>query len=546
MKRFKFIAIIMILATFLFGGMFSAKADTTNPNTFVTHKDDRVILDYIKYKTVSEQDDDYRLYAKKASNGTFVYCIDLSKHYDGGLTYTKSGTVDEGIEYILKHKPNTGDANMDFYITQMAIYFYQDWLHNDNYNLEEPFKKLIKTGATVEGTHLDATTIKACKGIYNLWLDAVHYRNGYIAQNGYINITSDTVTFTEKDGYFESSKIYLKYGNLSSDFRKSIDGATPNTRILRDTTDGGWVVRVPVTDIPEGKKVTFTMTWAADWVDESAHYYFADNNHQRLVYDQIQTETKEVSAKLTLTVKNFIENYEVKISKTDVTQQYEIPGATLVVKDANGNEVEKWVSTNETHKFILAEGEYSLTETIAPDGYRLSTTTIYFKLDANGKLYAKVNGNYVSVDKINMINELKDVTSIAKKDASTDKYLAGAVLVVKDANGNIVQEFTSNDSVYQLILQPGDYTLEEKTAPKGYVLSKEVVSFRVLVNGALQVKNSNGVYEDNVMVVFYNTPEKKEVVPVPSTGNSGMILTIAGITLLIAGVVYVRKTTKEC
>ena len=145
-----------------------------------------------------------------------------------------------------------------------------------------------------------------------------------------------------------------------------------------------------------------------------------------------------------------------------------------------------------------------------------------------------------------MINELKDVTSIAKKDKVTDKYLPGAVLVVKDSQGNVVKEFTSNDSVYQLILQPGEYTLEEKAAPSGYILSKEVVSFKVLVNGALQVKNSNGVYEDSVMVVFYNTPEKKETVPVPNTGVSGMLLTIAGITLLVSGVVYVIKTTKEC
>ena len=546
MKRFKFVTIMMILAAFLFGGMFTAKADTTLPNTFVTHKDDRVVLNYIKYKTTDGGNDDYALFAKKTTDGTFVYCIELSKHYDGNLTYTKTGKMDEGIEYILKHKPNTGDANKDFYITQMAIYFYQDWINGNDDNLDVAFKKLIVAGAKLEDADLDATTIQVSKAIYNLWLDAKHYRETLKEKNGYINITTDKVTFTQKDGYFESSKIYVKSGNLSGDITKTMINATPNTRILRDTEDGGYVVRIPVTDIPEGMKTTFTLRWAGQWVDESAWYYFANNDHQKLLYDKIQTETKDVKAEITLTVKNYIENYEVKISKTDVTQQYEIPGATLVVKDANGKVVEQWVSTNETHKFILAEGEYSLTETIAPDGYRLSTTTIYFKLDENGKLYAKVNGNYVPVEKINMINELKDVTSIAKKDKVTDKYIAGAILVVKDANGNVVQEFTSNDSVYQLILQPGDYTLEEKAAPSGYILSNEVVSFRVLVNGALQVKNSNGVYEDSVMVVFYNTPESEEVIVVPSTGKSGLIATVLGLTLLVSGVVYVRKTTKEC
>ena len=548
MKRFRFATIMMILAIFLFGGMpfITAHAETILPNTFVTHKDDRVKLNFIKYKTESGKDDDYALYAKKTTDGTYVYCIDLTKYYDGGLTYTKKGTMDEGIEYILKHKPNTGDAGKDFYITQMAVYFYQDWLHNDNYNLQEPFKKLIVTAAKVEDTNLDATTKAVSKAIYNLWLDAVHYRESYVDKSGYVNVKTNAVTFKEENGYFVSSKIYVDYGNLKGDIKKTMINATANTRILRDTADGGYVVKIPVSDVPEGYKVTFTLKWEGDYDNEDAYYYYANDSHQRLLYDKIEVTNKHVQATIQLTVKHFVENYPVKISKTDVTQSKEVPGATLVLKDENGSVVESWVSTSEAHKITLTEGEYSLTETIAPDGYKLSTTTIYFKLDGNGKVYSKVNGEYVLVDKINMINELKDVTSIVKKDRVTDKYLAGAVLVIKDSNGNVVQEFTSTDSIYQLVLQPGDYTLVEKAAPSGYILSNEVVSFRVLVNGNLQVKNSNGVYEDSVMVVYYNSPEKKEEVPVPSTGKSGMILTIAGITLLIAGVVYVKKTTKEC
>ena len=143
-----------------------------------------------------------------------------------------------------------------------------------------------------------------------------------------------------------------------------------------------------------------------------------------------------------------------------------------------------------------------------------------------------------------MINELKDVTSFVKKDKVTKKYVAGATLVIKDSKGNVVKQFVSENTVYQLVLQPGDYTIEEIAAPKGYILSKETLEFRVLVNGSLQVKNSNGVYEDSVMVVFYNSPEQP--VPVPPTGASGMLLTIAGITLLISGVGYAIKTTKEC
>ena len=549
MKRFKFSTIMMILAIFLFGGIpfTTAHADTILPNTVTTHKDDRVIYNFIDYKTISGGKDDYRLYAKKDSNGNYMYCIDLKKHYDGGVKYTKTGKMDPGIVYILNHKKsNHGYEGLDYYTTQMAVYWYEDWLVNDNHNLAEPFKKYIKTAATIKNADVSAMARLASTDIYNLWLDAVHYRETYTEKNGYINVLTNVVTFTEQDGYFVSSKIYIKSGNLNGDMKKTISNKIDGMKILRDDQDGGYVIKVPVSSIPEGKKATFTLTWSGSYITQDAYYYYANNEHQRLLYDKLEEKSHDVKASIQLTVKNFTEKYNVDISKTDVTQTKEIPGATLVLKDAAGNKIEEWVSTSTAHRFSLNSGEYSLTETIAPEGYKLSTTTIYFMLDENGKLFEKVNGQYVQVDKINMINELKDMIAIAKKDKNTGAYLAGATLVIKDANGNVVKEFVSDGSVYQLTLNAGEYTLVEKAAPSGYILSNEVVSFRVLENGNLQVKNSNGVYEDSVMVVYYNSPEKKEDVPVPSTGKSGMIITIAGITLLIAGVVYAIKTTKEC
>ena len=541
MRRFKFVAIIALIVACLFGGL-KAKADTILPGTFVTDDSGRIHLDYIKYTDDHGNNDTYSLYYKYAKDGTTVYCIELPKKYIGGMTYTKTGTMDVGINYILKNKPNTGDKYKDFYITQMAVYFYQDWINGNDNNLQEPFKKLIVAGAKLETDQLDDETKDICKKIYNLYIGATHYRNNTKYVDGYIDIKNDSVTFTEQDGYFVSSKIYVE-SNIDK-LNKTMVNATPNTKIYRDTDDKAYVVKIPVTDIPEGMKVTFSLRWEGDYDKEVAYYYYANDTHQKLVYDKLEQTTNHVQANIELTVKNFIESYSVKISKTDVTQTKEVPGATLELKDAKGNLVETWVSTSESHKIVLKEGEYSLTETIAPEGYRLSTTTIYFKLDANGKLYAKVKDQYVQVEKINMINELKDVTSIVKKDKKTNKYLAGATLVVKDANGTVMKEFVSNDSVYQLVLQPGDYTIEEIAAPKGYILSKEKLSFRVLVNGALQVKNSNGVYEDSVMVEFYNSPEQN--VDVPPTGASGMIVYIAGLTLVISGVVYAIKTAKEC
>ena len=40
---------------------------------------------------------------------------------------------------------------------------------------------------------------------------------------------------------------------------------------------------------------------------------------------------------------------KVRISKTDITGTNEIAGATLVLKDSTGKEIDKWVSTTTAH-----------------------------------------------------------------------------------------------------------------------------------------------------------------------------------------------------
>ncbi|MCD7955842.1 MAG: VaFE repeat-containing surface-anchored protein [Lachnospiraceae bacterium] len=68
---------------------------------------------------------------------------------------------------------------------------------------------------------------------------------------------------------------------------------------------------------------------------------------------------------------------QAEISKQDVTTGEELPGATLIVKDEGGNEIEQWVSTDEPHTFRLPTGTYTLTEITAPDGYEVAETITF-------------------------------------------------------------------------------------------------------------------------------------------------------------------------
>ena len=79
---------------------------------------------------------------------------------------------------------------------------------------------------------------------------------------------------------------------------------------------------------------------------------------------------------------------KVRISKQDVTTGKELPGATLQIIDENGNVVEEWVSTDEAHFIegkLIAGKEYTLRETIAPDGYEIANE-ISFTVNEDGSV----------------------------------------------------------------------------------------------------------------------------------------------------------------
>lgn len=522
MKKLKFITVLCTIALVLFGSMFNVNAASSLPDSVVS--DGLREVEYIE---------NFPVIVKTAENGKYyIYCINMSATYAEDIEFTKTGTVDPGYIYILNNKPNTGDKDKDFYITQMAVWYYEDYLNQNNFNLVSEVKKYIIK-------HKD--TEEVSKLIYQLYDGAKNYQE----KVGSLSLDKSPVTFTISDGYYVSSEIKVYASNLDGNVKYSLSNAPVGSKVVK--SDNGVKVKIPVDQIPEGKKLTVTLNVEGSYTKYTGYYYFHSSKYQKVLFQEPLEEKVVLKDSISMTAYNYEDEFEVEISKTDITQSNEVPGATLVVKDEAGNVIDTWVSTNESHKLTLKPGKYSLTETIAPEGYKLSKTTIEFLLDNGGSLYVKnEKGVYEAVDRVIMINELIDVVGFAKKDSKTDEYVSGATLVIKDENGNVVKEFVTTDGIYQLSLDAGYYTLSEVSAPEGYVLSKEVIYFRLMEDGTLQVKNEAGEYSDSAIITFYNTKKEEEEVEVPATGLSSSAMVFAGIVLLTGGAYYVKKTIKEC
>lgn len=158
-------------------------------------------------------------------------------------------------------------------------------------------------------------------------------------------------------------------------------------------------------------------------------------------------------------------NTQVFMSKTDVTGENEIPGATLKVTDkGTGKEVDKWVSGEEPHAIsgLHVGGSYTLHEEIAAEGY-VRASDIDFTVDDG-----------FTVKTVKMLD--KQVT-MTKTDVTGEKELPGAKITVTDKEtGKDVDSWTSDEKPHPISgLEVGKtYVMKEVTAPDGYAVAEEV------------------------------------------------------------------------
>lgn len=181
----------------------------------------------------------------------------------------------------------------------------------------------------------------------------------------------DTVSYeglTVGKEYTLKGTLHTKDGKV---FKVDDKEVTAQTSFIPETEDGTVDVEFEfdVKDFTGGQLVVFEKLFD-DQKDEIAKHEDKDDEGQTV--DIKRTDN-------------------VEISKQDITTKKELEGAKLKVTDKNGNVVDEWTSTKETHMIEnLTIGEtYTLTEEIAPKNYKVAES-VNFKIENNGKVVQKV------------------------------------------------------------------------------------------------------------------------------------------------------------
>ncbi|MDA1525289.1 SpaA isopeptide-forming pilin-related protein [Bacillus cereus] len=225
-------------------------------------------------------------------------------------------------------------------------------------------------------------------------------------------------------------------------------------------------------------------------------------------YTLEETKAPEGYKAVEVTVEvNVVANEVVKqvVTNEKVTGQFEVVkvDANDKTKLLSGAEFEVYkdgkkvaeLKTDESGKVMspkLPLGEYTVKETKAPAGYKLS--------DKEWKVTIQ---NEKEVVKVEAENEkiLGSLQIIKMDDKDQTKRLAGAEFTLKDVKGNVVKEGITTDksgTVKVDGLVPGEYTLEETKAPEGYKALEVTIEVNVVANEVVKQEVLNEKVKEEI------------------------------------------------
>lgn len=462
---------------------------------------------------------------KKTVEGTYLYCLDIHKNTARNVTarlVKNSPNINGGLIYILKNgypnKSITGDSAKDYYITQTAVWWYLDNTTGST-NLGDQFK----------GNGSDPHDMR--KYVKQLVEEAMSHHNDKIGYSATELVLNSKSTEMKLEGnYYISNSIKAKTLKNAKAYTVTLKNIPQGTKVIKsDGTEmdykdsfkiqgkDSFKIKIPSSSITKEALSIKVVAKTNGTTQYMAYEYQPDDSSMQNVA-LLEKYQKGATSKLTLE----IESPKVTITKIDSNTKQPIAGANLVLKDSTGKEITSWTSTTNSHIIRnLPAGDYTIVETSAPTGYLLNENVTAFTISDTNKNIA-----------INIENAPKNVVvNITKIDQETNTPLAGAVLVVKNSNGEIIARFTTTEESYVLTdLENGTYSVEEESAPSGYIKSDEKATFTI---------------DDNHLSHQINFINAKEVFVPDTASKTSIFMLILGIVITGLGFRFIYKNGKK-
>ena len=332
-----------------------------------------------------------------------IYCIEHRLNMASDIVYSKGASVltdYPGLVYILENNNfNTGNANLNHYLTQITIWWYLDrvngydndknyigptevWdqeetLESDKYNDQGEYR-FYNNLSVLDKQAINNDELYGPM-ITDLVLKALDYT---VPETTLLNVTNaSSVTYHIVGDYLETSDIAVTSNDNLVSYEVVADTGSnveivDSAGVAKTTFSANETFRLRISmSALENNHADLNVHITGTFKRLNGYVYQPDDsNAQRVVLGQAQNET--LSDYLDLDYD--LEMGTVIVHKQDAQTGEQIAGATLVITDSQGVQVAKFTTSTSPEELVLPVGNYTITETIVPDNYNVETTTYDF------------------------------------------------------------------------------------------------------------------------------------------------------------------------
>ena len=317
---------------------------------------------------------------KADEEGNWTYSFEKLPKYEAGKEILYTVTEDAVADYTTEI---TGyDITNSYAPGKTSVTVTKAWADNDDRGGHRP--KEIKVQLKADGENSgEEITLNAENNWTYTWSDLDQKKAGkdiaYTVEEtgkaaGYIS----TVTGNAEEGFIITNTITsVKISKVDITDQKELAGAhiqvIDKDGNVVEEWDSTWEAH-EVTGLKPGETYTLRETVAPEGYTLTSDTTFTLKEDGTVNKD---TTTTTISDNGTLLVED--SRTSVKVSKVDISDGKELEGAHIQIIDQDGNVVDEWDSTKEAHVTEkLKTGKiYTLRETVAPDGYLLTSDTTF-------------------------------------------------------------------------------------------------------------------------------------------------------------------------
>ncbi len=230
-----------------------------------------------------------------------------------------------------------------------------------------------------------------------------------------------------------------------------------------------------------------------------------------------------VSELITASTISGTETYNVAVTGSDQAE----------IIDANNNVIST-IKGNDSFRVRIPANTVTDQTSLVVTATASKTTYQAYKYkprDSKMQSVARLVKNTKNVKSVLAFTVSRPSVTINKIDAETKANLAGAIIAIYNQQGTEVRRFTTTLEPYVITdLENGTYTVQEVSAPNGYMRNESSFKFTI---------------DDQNRTHTITIEDYKEVIVPDTDTTSTLLMSIIGIIVSGIGVFYIRKYGKK-